>query len=524
MIPNVVCLYCINNNLDTVPCLTNYMHMSMWPFGCYVVCLITRCDIVMLFLYILEQDSKPVSPLLEWRLDSSKPCPSFSGGCLQYPLKMIQKHDTDLSLQFKVTLFVHNNAGHFITVNTPNFKLPSRYLPGHALITDIDPMINATEDVDYHISENMLCVRWTGFNHHENLQLEIGVGNISSRDNIIQFSAINSTESHCLSHANILPNTKYFVSLRATCSGGSTVSSSNGVEIINQTELYNALEVHVGELCDGKPNVFEGFYNVSNKIDLTVLIDVQLEVAMAYQITIDGVPLSDINISSSQGLISHQSSHEVTENMISFIPYTEIPTILIKSNKGPTSPKNMHLTLQKCAQSEYQQLNGSISTNWFGAEGKHLKYEVALMHSRCPNKSFDQSCFDFTTNFIQSENPNLYSFNSQTFTSARWYRAAVRPCSNVHCWNYVLSKPFLIEHASPSGSLVNAALTAREGGNCHDLNIYWQAFNADSNIILYRWTLAQSESAEHTVVDWQCLVPQENETLEVRYIIICVNQ
>ena len=420
-----------------------------------------------------------------------------------------------------MTLFVHNNAGHFTTVETSTFQLPSRYPPGPAAIKDIDPESNTNEDVDYHFTANSLCAKWTGFSHHENVQLEVGVGDTSVVDNVITFSKINSTQSHCLSHPKLASGIKYFVLLRATCSGGSTISSSNGVEIVSITEYLNALRVYVGERCDENPIMIDSSFNLSDVVNVTLGKHAGLEVAMTYKLTIDGIPLTEIHISTHHGSIDFQLSHEYKDNDLLITPYTDRPIIEIKTAKMLTRPVVVHIRLVKCPRSMYQQSSNSVSAFWFYDSNKHLRFEVSVMRSTCSN-IYNQSCNDFLTTFVASDQANSHRFDRGVFISGNWYRIAVRPCTNVRCLGCALSEPFLFGSKSPYVNLKDAVLTAREHKACHDLSIVWNYFTSDGDVILYRWTIAETKFGDQTIINWRFIVPNVTNTIEVSVYIVHV--
>ena len=456
-----------------------------------------------------------MSPLLEWRLDSSKTCSNFSGGCIRYPLRALQKHDTDLGLPFKMTLFVHNNAGHFVVIDTASFQLPSRYPPGHAVVVDTDPETNDTRDVDYHFTLNRLCARWAGLRHHENVVLEIGVGNTSIADNVIPFYTTNATQTHCLSHPKLVPGINYFFLLRATCSGGSTISSSNGITIINQTELLNSLDVHVGDRCDNNPKVFDSSYNVSDIFKVTFSTHIALEVGMTYKLRIEGVSVSAISTTINEGTINfHTSGRKGKSNELSVNPHVEHPVFEIKSKKALSSPIVMQISIVKCLSEKYQVFQNSITAYWHNTEQQRLFYKVSLIRDFCDDGR-SQSCLDFLTNFVASDKPTSHEFININLRKDHKYLVAVKPCTNVRCLSFALSNVFLLELTPPNGKINTAVLTANDGKICHNLELVWEPFRSEEDMILYRWILTETKTSENAVIHWRNIKPQGNTTFAV---------
>jgi len=80
-----------------------------------------------------------VTPLTEWREEDSSQCPGHDGPCIKYGLSKLQEYDTEAGYQFYVALYVHNRAGHVLEVKTALFRIPSNYPPGNAILFDVDP-------------------------------------------------------------------------------------------------------------------------------------------------------------------------------------------------------------------------------------------------------------------------------------------------------------------------------------------------------------------------------------------------
>ena len=149
-------------------------------------------------------------------------------GCARYPLSSLQSHDTERGRRFFFQLHVINAAGHTAIVNTSSVRLPTRFLPSHAVVRDVlkaskvseqpeqrTPMrVNAdsagirnatssptdqttassineafgsttevSEDVDVILQTQELCVAWSGFTGEDEVTVEIGVGTVPDQDN-----------------------------------------------------------------------------------------------------------------------------------------------------------------------------------------------------------------------------------------------------------------------------------------------------------------------------------------------------
>ncbi|KAJ8312968.1 hypothetical protein KUTeg_010341 [Tegillarca granosa] len=125
---------------------------------------------------------KFVTPFLQWKINESPNCTDLQGHCILYPVHRLQYYDTELSLPFSFELHVYNYAGHYCSVKSKQFSLPSKFPPGHGVVYDIDPRKDTndkrTTDTDYTTTANKFCVSWTGFWHHKDVTFKSMVENI----------------------------------------------------------------------------------------------------------------------------------------------------------------------------------------------------------------------------------------------------------------------------------------------------------------------------------------------------------
>ena len=478
---------------------------------------------VVLF-FCIGHDDKTITPLLEWRQDSSIPCSRFDGGCLRYPISKLQKKDTDLGLNFYVILHIYNNAGHSLTLKTPEFGIPATYPPGQARVFDLDleAIINAniTRDrpieVNSHLSENTVCAAWSGFKHHENLILEIGVGTAKGFDDIYMFSTINNSDYHCITSDKLPFDSKMFVSVRASCSGGSIISSSDGVIIYNRHIILRSFKVMDGPACtESKPVLI-----TNRTITESDIMRLRLIVGQTYMLRLNGKNLSNI--------VSYFHQNDLHVKNINIVDYQTqlvfqplIEDIFLHSLSN-TSLGDIYLVeLYNCEEDISAVVKGSSLIAHWKRHSEDFTYEAAAIQLICTNSSKD-TCIKYLTPFI-SVTDNEVNISSVHLQEGDTYFVGVRPCLNSQCLDTVLSTGVNIE---PEGIelCINEANAFTEDGNSNCLNVTVM-FDLISvvNISFYQWSLSTNIGNSNTmslIGQWKSILSDESEGSATKVSVI----
>ena len=154
---------------------------------------------------------------------------------------------------FFVQLHVYNYAGHFCSLKSAEFRIPSLFPPRQGIVMDInqDTIKPPYYDTDVIFHSKTFCFAWNGFGHHEIITFQAGLGTKKQGDDIIQFHNINNDSGFlCENGHNISYNQKYFVTIKVSCSGGTIMVSSDGFTLLNSTAVASSLEVLHGDVCD----------------------------------------------------------------------------------------------------------------------------------------------------------------------------------------------------------------------------------------------------------------------------------
>ncbi|KAL4218457.1 hypothetical protein ACF0H5_023192 [Mactra antiquata] len=445
-----------------------------------------------------------VSPLLQWHLYSSETCPDFSGGCFHYPLRRLQTQDTDNRLQFYIDLHVFNAAGHSITIRTDRFQLPSRYPPGHAVVMDTDPLLpNNYIDVDYHFTPNTICAYWQGFKHHQDVKIEMGIGTNVTTDDIVKFSLVNSSDYHCISSPNIKNDVKYFSLLKATCSGGSTVSHSSGVVILDNLLLIDSLKVWPGANCDKlseKVTINSMMKNTRNNTDgYSFQLNTTLAIGKRYVLIVNNESMT--SIASDDGMLSpfvNEHSHNIV-----FVPYMEHPTFHTNMIEGEVL--NQQIRIAECPNKHSMKEHEAITAYWENTGEKHegIKHEIAIV--KIPvDESNATKLLEYVTAFeAVPDGQSEYTFNEVNLKPGFNYKIAVKQCSSARCINQSLSDVFTVE-VIPYITVKSAKLLSTNS-TCALTEIRWNVSVFDDTMLFYQWAISRDDRVTNIVSQWQTL-------------------
>ena len=456
-----------------------------------------------------------VTPMLEWRLKSSMRCAQYSGGCVKYPLVKLQKHDTNQGLNFHVLLHIYNNAGYFITVKTAEFTLPSVYPPGHAVVLDVDPTgkthetsLNVmTQDVDAHFTENTVCASWNGFSHKEEVTVEFGLGSSDKLDDKIAFKEVNNTGFYCLTSPLIPKQEKVFVRLRATCSGGSTISNSNGVIIYEKAGVLDSLQVFDGPECFIASHMVEQlhFSHVFSPSDI-IRFNYSFTVGNLYSMRFVSNNRTSLGLKvQSPSIIILSIKTDDFRSDITFQPITSVLEIAMVSFYN-RSVYIKAVELYDCPEDiSVQQDIHKIAAHWSGlADG--FTYQYALISTHCPGTD-NQSCIEHITPFETTSKSYVVLSGLQLILHTNYYMA-VKPCLNGVCQRQTVSSGVYIDQDITSLKLMKSELIV-DKDNCASIDILWQSSGERINISFYQWSISVRTSRSdvtYRVASWQTIL------------------
>ena len=461
-----------------------------------------------------------VSPLHEWRIESHK-----FDRFVSYPLRRLQAQDNDHGKEFFVKLYIYNNAGHFLEVNTEIFRLPSRYPPGQAIVYDIDPdedsFENTPKDTEIHFRINTLCVMWVGFRHHEHLDIEIGVGTDKIHDNIVRFYKTNNTGTECINSTALVTDRRYFVLVRARCSGGETLSSSNGVQISNFNKVLDSLRVKFGKNCYYEQSTYNFILKNLNP-KKTVNVELPLHVGTTYSFIFgnkNGSLAKQMKIQSTNAYMK-TVQNTVMDTIYSFVPLVEKPTFQFVINTLENVYRlNVSVVHCSCKENFIQSVD-LVSIYWsFSAEyPKAFRYEIKITSvNSTSNNSFSSSP---VSSFHSSNSENRLTLSNLQFDKHKSYQAAIKVCLPDRCLGTAYSEPIKLVTGFPHGMVQEAKVALNTTNNCLDIFATWKEFNDESGMLFYTWAVSKDELASRLLSEWRIMSGAGNKAFEVGMLYV----
>ena len=448
----------------------------------------------------LGQDGRYLTPFHE--AISMTNCIGTAENCFKFPLSRIQSHDTGIGLRFYFELYVYNIAGHFTTVRTDEFKIPSRFPPSSGKVIDINNLSNSLiEDVDFQTDRHVICARWFGFGHHRNLTFEIGLGDNETTDNIVSFYApIGGSSSACLQNLTLNYFKKYFVSVRANCSGGYRVTSSDGIIILNETLVQDSVSVHNGKKCFITDNEVVSFnfsnndHGLKSKISKVVSINNVTTHLTWYAMKIK---CTDNNIAS----IIIQNRNVVLREYKNILVVDSFP-VGMTDLYFTFDFKTLELTeckaiIYNCSNEESSQYNSDsfrFHLETIGDVNKLLThYEIGLFQYPDNAKISELLTHNIVLPFSKVAPSESFIFSNLNLQDDKRYAGAVKLCFGNLCLGPQISKPMLVNKEPPTGTIAYAEM--KKTINCFNITISFEPFKCKNEIIdLYEWSVFQTNS------------------------------
>ena len=470
----------------------------------------------------IGHDDLTVTPMMEWRQNVSSTCTGFDGGCFKYPLVKLQNHDTDLGLSFYFVLHVYNIAGHFTTLKTTTFKIPSKYPPGHSIVSDVDPSLVLDnikddmrfpfKDINAHFSVHTVCVSWTEFKHSADVFVNFAISTPNHQGYIYGFKRINNTGLHCITDDSIPINVKLIVHLRATSSGGSTISTSNGVTIYDPALVWKRFNVLDGPECITEENMISSIKLDTTNVTNDIGINKSLILGKLYTIRIISYlqPNLTFKIESSDFIVHHTDTTEFYVDNVIQTMSTSIRFKIIVPAQSNIYMKRVQLYPCQDKISVQHDLQ-SIEAHWTNLS-RHFDYESAVVSLLCSNIS-DQTCVQYVTPLHRSHANSMQQSGLSLHAHVK-YNVLARPCLNTVCLPPKTSYGILAEFKD---ALVHIIMPKMTRSKCISFNIQWRINSI--GIAFYQWTISSSKAIDrgpYLVIPWTMALPSKTNTTAVQ--------
>ena len=460
-------------------------------------------------------ENKYISPFLEWNIKSHGGQCGLEYQCIRYPIHRLQEYDSPLGGLFFAQLHVYNYAGHYCSVKSVPIGLPSLLPPASGIVLDIYPdVLPPYRDTDVIFNSTKFCFMWKGFHHHDDVHLQVGLGNGKTLDNVVQFHSIAAKEQTliCEQLVNVIQNEKYFVTIKASCSGGTTSVSSDGFTILNATAISSSLKVFHGTIGNSRNKI--KITEIRTKVDnfRKLYLSNNLIPGTVYSLKIFSNSKQSVEITNRHVYVKRMHA-TATHKTVTFIPLHSINQLTIKLNNSiVNSSDTLNIHIYKCDSDMLIQSPTSILPVHWSLPRRYTDfvthYEVGICQIRPDKKHCSNQMV-----FILIGNQTIKSFHGHF--KEGFYQAAVRPCFGNICLPPVWSKGVKIENILTDTALMEAS--GRIETSCLNTAITLNKLTctASDNTdfpIGYRWAIFSDEIGQHMMSVWKVVTQTDSLT------------
>ncbi|KAL3857349.1 hypothetical protein ACJMK2_012025 [Sinanodonta woodiana] len=459
-------------------------------------------------LYRIGVNNQYQTPILQIPVGVKCPVPDASG-CIRYPIRHLQENNAEKNLDFYFELNVYNKAGHSTTLRSDTFNIPSKYPPGQGMVLDIDPTRNDNStDVDFVIDGSAICAVWTGFHHHLNVTFEVGLGRQPGIAETRGFKTVFS-ETLCFLVNDLTKLQKYYIIVRANCTGGSSISSSDGFIVVNETDIRNALHLGIGETCENvassKITCHTSFRNCTYLM-CSIQCDKELIEKQIYTIQSSNASIQ-LNMTSPDIILL---TNKRGDHQKAFRSFTRNPSLVIHGDVHELAGIEIYL-LPCSMDTNYQTASDTLYAHWSLEEQISdivTYYDVSLYRDDCLRTPvMNTTCREIVTSTQIPGNKHDHVFSNVHILDEEIYTVGVKPCLGSFCSKELLSESTLVKFKPPvSGSL--QAMLSTANLSCTIVHIEWQNFHCLekttlNNNVIYQWSMALNEGPSGFVVPWR---------------------
>ena len=449
-----------------------------------------------------------------------------------FELSQLQAHDQEHGRTYNFFIKSCNRAGLATTAESPEYLVSSKILPTVGRIYHISE--NNSEEISFQTQDDVLCVYWTGFTHHDDqLNMSLSIGSYPGGNNILHSISVSSHGEQCF-HGLVLPHLQQsFVNILAFNEKGSVNASSKGIFIASEEEILYLAKVNDGPDCAAEFTELDTDVKLGNSEPNTKNFSVStlpsvtyVTLSVQYEWSGDFRPL----VVQTLGKTANHYSWMFQQNYVQ--EYFKLPISETDQLMTISSPVNITLSMvafSPCLMDQGIQTSATqLKSTWtFRPEVQpfvsHAK--VIVQEYRCAS----QDCAMENSQFLKESTSKMEYIRNAQLASGNSYRTSIRPCFRSTCISAVQSAGITVIANPPlSGmmecvmkpSLVNGSVST-PAGNVYTVDASWEPFQHTEygfrlpNISVYDWTLATSTGSY--LMAWERKFLKEAETmLEVR--------
>lgn len=395
---------------------------------------------------------------------------------------------------------MYNRAGLYTTVRSDTFLLPSKLPPSSGILYEVNASRpDDKSDMDYFAVGDRVCVRWEGFAHHKGVTFRVGVGTLRKDNDVLAFHQVrtNSSVLYCLDTSTLKSNTKYYTSIEASCSGGSTVGSSDGFMIIDPKSLVEDIVVLDGDDCS---DVAELHVIIENKTrsHYVIQLNTTLNKWRTYTMDLHIETIRNISVSIEQSSIRKLYRIGNEHFLVTFSPTVNIHRL----EMAFTDPVDFKMvTIKACSiDVDVQFPRNEINFQWKSAIGSQQMsgiYQVAIATKVNGSTQFVRE-FEEVIGFSNT------IINNLALTPGVLYHGLVKYCVGSVCTEPIVSDGVVVYNYVAKELKLNANFARNE--SCGILNIVSRTTFKDPtlniNDVTTQWSLSKDARAASLYTQW----------------------
>ena len=410
---------------------------------------------------------------------------------------------------FYFELSVFNTAGLHTKIHSEKFMVPSIFPPGDGIVLEVNPNdLNSNIDIDFAPMQDGVCASWFGFHHHQSVSFEVGIGSTPGLDNVLSFTTVNSS-SVCLSGIELREFRRYYTTVKASCSGGQTVSSSDGFVLVNMSSSEELIQVHDGIRCSDEP-ILEIKNNQSADVDLVTFsepLDIHKIFTISVAVSNRSIPI--IIVSSDVIWTNDGVLHPTDIYRRSFIPLTQFPKFEVDSQSLALT-----IDIRQCGENmNYSDSLSRYSVYW--DVSPEVESFVTLFIASILEDNPDKPYTVRVTPSYKTKT-TAHIFQNLNLVNSKKYRAKIDACFGTICIPAVYSTGLLIESIPPIPGKAGVTL-GQTYDNCTDVSFDIEPFRCDhsGDAKGYTFDLVTGYLKQRTVTDKIVLTNTASGNLKV---------
>jgi len=310
----------------------------------------------------------------------------------------------------------------------------------------------------------------------------------------------------------VTQNEKYFVTIKASWSGGTTSVSSDGFTILNATDISSELKLLHGTIGDSTNEI--KIKEIRTKVYnfRKLYLSNHLIPGTAYSLEIFSNSNQSFEITNKHIYVKRMYA-TTTHKTLTFIPLDSINQLIIKLNSHiVNSSDNLNIHLYKCDSDMLIQSSTSLLPVHWSLPRRYTDFVTHYEVGICPILTDKKHC---STQMVFTLNGNQTIKRFHGHFKEGFHQAAVRPCFGNTCLPPVWSKGVKIENILTDTTVIEASGRIETSCLNTTITLHKLPCTASDNAyfpIGYRWAIFSDEIGQYMMSVWKVVTQADSLT------------